>query len=635
MIFSLPLLLALGQTIAAASQASVVTFKPHGIHKSYTTSLEPQQLVSSRVHSMTQATPLEPAKFFVQTKLGFNTNDYIIKNSYTSGHNKVTHIYLRQKVDGKEVYNADINLNVAEDGQILSYGDSFYRKPSKGNSLIKNNVKFPENMATATESVESLLDHLKIAKNGPIVEAPQDFDGSEDLKLKNVPGAVQDVKAAQGWIQLENGSLEPVWDFKLELKEDYFHAHVSGVTKKTVSLINWVSKASYKAIPFGVNDPSEGERKLIKDPQDKIASQKGWHQIDGKETNDTAGNNVYAITVSDDVPNQLDPKNRVKGDASMTFDFPMDETKDPNTYKSAAITNLFYYNNMIHDLYYRYGFDEKAGNFQETNFDLGGKGGDGVIAHGQDASGMNNAMFGTPPDGEHGEMYMFLFDETNPMRDGDFDSGIMIHEYSHGLSTRLTGGPANSDCLQTDESGGLGEGWGDFIATMIRMNSTTTSTTDIGMGKYVLEQETIRNYVYSTSMKKNPVTFEYIGRDEWQEVHNAGEVWAEILYEVYWSLANKLPVTEDWFAGAKNPAEHANTLLLQLLVDGMKLQPCSPSFIDARDAIIQAEKVYTKGKYRCQLWAGFAKRGLGVDAKIIPEDEEKSHKNSFAVPSDC
>lgn len=47
-----------------------------------------------------------------------------------------------------------------------------------------------------------------------------------------------------------------------------------------------------------------------------------------------------------------------------------------------------------------------------------------------------------------------------PYRDGDLEAGIVIHELSHGLSTRLTGGPANSGCLGWGESGGMGEGWG-------------------------------------------------------------------------------------------------------------------------------------------------------------------------------
>jgi hypothetical protein len=55
---------------------------------------------------------------------------------------------------------------------------------------------------------------------------------------------------------------------------------------------------------------------------------------------------------------------------------------------------------------------------------------------------------------------MYLWNTATPYRDGDLEAGIVIHELSHGLSTRLTGGPANSGCLGWGESGGMGEGWG-------------------------------------------------------------------------------------------------------------------------------------------------------------------------------
>jgi len=49
----------------------------------------------------------------------------------------------------------------------------------------------------------------------------------------------------------------------------------------------------------------------------------------------------------------------------------------------------------------------------------------------------------------------------------------------------------------------------------------------------------------------------------------------------------------------------------------MKLQPCRPGFFEARDAIIQADQVLTGGENFCILWKGFAKRGMGVDAKVV------------------
>ena len=61
---------------------------------------------------------------------------------------------------------------------------------------------------------------------------------------------------------------------------------------------------------------------------------------------------------------------------------------------------------------------------------------------------------------------------------------IRILEYTHGLSNRLTGGPANSNCLNTLEAGGMGEGWSDFFATAIRLKPQDTRKTDYGMVSY-------------------------------------------------------------------------------------------------------------------------------------------------------
>jgi extracellular elastinolytic metalloproteinase len=135
---------------------------------------------------------------------------------------------------------------------------------------------------------------------------------------------------------------------------------------------------------------------------------------------------------------------RPDGGEELDFAFPVDFTEQPKEYEDAAVTNLFYWNNIIHDIFYVAGFDEVAGNFQENNFGKGGKGVDAVQANAQDGSGYNNANFYTPPDGQvniityyyliltkRPRMRMYLWNAKSPMRDGDLDSGIIIHEYGH------------------------------------------------------------------------------------------------------------------------------------------------------------------------------------------------------------
>jgi len=296
----------------------------------------------------------------------------------------------------------------------------------------------------------------------------------------------------------------------------------------------------------------------------------------------------------------------------LIFDFDIDFDDDPEDYVDAAITNLFYWNNIMHDIFYQYGFNEVSGNFQENNFGKGGLGNDAVIANAQDGSGFDNANFATPPDGQRPKMRMYVWDYTPIFRDGDLESDIIIHEYSHGISNRLTGGPANVNCLNNGESGGMGEGWGDFFAILLSLRPENTSTQEFVMGSYVTNNlKGIRTYPYTTDILKNPLTYGYLNQNAWKEVHKTGEIWTSILWETYWNFVGVYPFNSDWYNAA---AGGGNQKILKNVVDGLKLQPCNPTFINARDAIIQADVNNFGGANRCLLWKGFAKRGLGKNA---------------------
>ncbi|KAJ1827596.1 hypothetical protein LPJ73_008735 [Coemansia sp. RSA 2703] len=174
----------------------------------------------------------------------------------------------------------------------------------------------------------------------------------------------------------------------------------------------------------------------------------------------------------------------------------------------------------------------------------------------------------------------------------------------------------------------MGEGWGDAISTILRLNSSHTHATDFILGGYSYNKS-IRRYPYSTSLRTNPSTFKFLDRPDYREVHDIGEVWAEIIYEVLWALVDKNGFAPDLFG---RDLTKGNTLMLQLLLDGMKLQPCSPSFIDARDAILQAEQNLTGGKNQCAIWRAFAKRGMGPSASGSDDD---THTEDYLVPDEC
>ncbi|KAJ2479067.1 hypothetical protein EV174_004127 [Coemansia sp. RSA 2320] len=464
------------------------------------------------------------------------------------------------------------------------------------------------------------------------VEAATSLDGEPALELHGLPhGFAVDGSASvqPALVKLDDGSLAEAWDVTVEQDDHWWNAQINARSGKVDSLVDWASRyadEAYRVYPWQVPDPSVGERVLVTNPADAKASPRGW-----AHGNQTVGNNVYAQANPDGGRGW--EHNFRPTSADRVFDYAMDLGKQPTTYLEAAITQLFYTNNFMHDLFFHYGFDEQAGNFQDENFSGKGRGGDAVIANAQDGSGFNNANFATPPDGRHPKMRMYVWDITRPYRDGDLEQGIVVHEYSHGISIRLTGGPANSNCLSYGEAGGMGEGWGDIFATIIRLTANHTRTSDIPMGEYSAARG-IRKYPYSTSLTTNPSTYGILDGPAYWEVHAKGEVWAVVFYEVLWNLIDAHGFTPDLFS---RDLSKGNTLALQLLVDGMKLQPCMPNFIDARDAILLADRQLTGGKNQCLIWSGFAKRGLGTGAELIFDSPwgGGSRTEDFGVPSEC
>src|SRR5205823_3933431 len=188
--------------------------------------------------------------------------------------------------------------------------------------------------------------------------------------------------------------------------------------------------------------------------------------------------------------------------------------------------NLFYWNNLLHDIHARYGFTEAAGNFQFNNYSGQGAGADQVMADAQDGLGLNNANFATPPDGQSGRMQMYVFNYTAPNRDGDLDNMVIVHEFGHGVSNRLTGGPANSNALSATQSGGMGEGWSDWWGLMFTQKPTDLKTAAYPVGTYVLNNTAgIRRYPYAFNMVTDPLTITNYNTDSTHEVHNTGEIW--------------------------------------------------------------------------------------------------------------
>ena len=165
---------------------------------------------------------------------------------------------------------------------------------------------------------------------------------------------------------------------------------------------------TYRVYEFPTESPVHGPHVMVNNPAIPAASPFGWHDVDGVEGAEftiTRGNNVHAYQDIDD--DQLSSNDEPDGGEELIFDFAHDVDAEPNESIEADVTNLFYANNLVHDITYLLGFDEASGNYQSNNYGNGGAGNDNVIAHALDGSGTNNANFGLSTDGNNGNMNMF------------------------------------------------------------------------------------------------------------------------------------------------------------------------------------------------------------------------------------
>ncbi|OBT50209.1 hypothetical protein VE04_09851 [Pseudogymnoascus sp. 24MN13] len=580
---------------------------------------------SSIVSSLTKrGTYLETAQALVK-QVAPGAEFRVVDDHYV-GSNGVAHVNFKQVAHGLDIDNADFNVNVAADGSVFSYGNSFFSGdvPSENPLVARGRV----DAVAALKGASNVLG-LEISADGAQAKAEEAL---EHYIIEGTTGAQQDPKARLVYFQKEDGSLSLSWRVETDLKDNWLLSYVDASGASEVyGVVNYVSDATYQVLyPMGNQRPQQGQPHHRDRPrrQDRLgihlARQRKDHlHHDRRQQRHRASQLRRRQQLADDY------RTDAPG-AKFEYGYSLAET-NPKKYIDASVTQLFYTANMYHDMLHALGFNEAAGNFETNNNGAGGKGNDAVILNAQDGSGTNNANFATPPDGQPGVMRMYIWDESTPYRDCSFDAGVIIHEYTHGVSNRLTGGPANTGCLNVLEAGGMGEGWGDFMAIAIHLKKADTRAKNYPMGDWIAnDPKGIRNYLYSTSLTTNPYTYKSV--NTMSAVHTIGTVWATILYEVLWNLVEKHGNSE-----ARQPTFNGKVptdgkfLTMKLVLDGMALQPCSPTFVQARDAIIDADKALTGGSNACELWKAFAKRGLGEGASR--GSGSTGRKESTTVPS--
>jgi len=213
--------------------------------------------------------------------------------------------------------------------------------------------------------------------------------------------------------------------------------------------------------------------------------------------------------------------------------------------------------------------------------------------------------------------------------DSDFDNGVIAHEYGHGISTRLTGGASNSSCLTNEEQ--AGEGWSDFFGLVLTSKPYETTLLGRGIGTHLIGQDTngvgIRPFRYSRNMTVNPANYNDI--KTLSIPHGVGFVWCSALYDIYLDMIDKYGFDQNMYTG-----KGGNNKALELVMMGLKLQPCRPGFMDARDAVIIADSLLNGGANKLLLWKAFARRGMGFDANQGLSTSRSDGTAGFKLPAE-
>ena len=610
-----------------------------------------------------------------QALLGLAVNDsedFIVSDSYLSPEG-IRMIYLQQSFKGVPVYN-QLQVIAFRNDQLLSNKGG---RISEIEKMILNPSVVPGLPATA--AVSAALAEAKL----PAVTSIRPVNESAGrLEYGKLDVSTENITAELVWLPVEGKKLKLAWqvfvapvnaDDMWLIRVDAFSGLILDKTNLTVYdsfhsdehaqkqpehnyitarpaaprfdlqyRMPAVNSASYRVVPYPAESPLHpgGTPALVTDPWTSApgnATTLKWHNDGTLDHDSTRGNNVWAAEDRNNTNNLMDKAAvSTTPQPTLTFDFVPDFTVAPTTTtppnQQFNITNLFYWNNIIHDITYLYGFNEVSGNFQNDNMGRGGAAGDYVIADAQDGGGTNNANFATPADGGRPRMQMYLWTSPNPDRDGDVDNSIVVHEFGHGISNRLTGGPSQAGCVSNAEHGG--EGWSDFYALMLTTNWAAATPSDgfnipRGIGTYALGQpptgQGIRAFRYCTNIAVNPRVY---STNLPSAPHDRGEYLCMALWEMTWEMIQQTGINPDLF----NPsAAGGNSAALKLVTEGMKLQPCGPGFIDVRDAILEADTIFFGGLYSCSIWRAFAKRGMGRNASQGSANSVTDQVPSFIV----
>lgn len=479
-----------------------------------------------------------------------------------------------QTVGGIKVFQGQVQVVVNKNGEVLSVREGF---------LVDNQQVRLKPRLSEAEGIAKAFEHAGKTIDVPLVETHRRNSQTEMSRFANPLGAdFSEVLSELNVVRVGDDS-HLAWHVYVnvgpaEAYEILVDAHDGELLWRN-SLVSDAQGTVY------TKSPNTGSRQLV-------FFQNSWLGTSLVST----GNNADACIDADqnDACDPTSGNGLLNGRAyapNQDFTFPFSTANDPRLYPPAMVTNLFYFMNYMHDFSLNLGFTAASGNME---------GNDRVLGLAQSVN--ENAFFFCAPDGTPPHIRMGLFTPPAIDRDGAVDSDVVFHEYGHGIAHRLIG---NCGGLGGIQSNAMNEGWADYFAI--------TLDGDGAVGEYVTGNSNgFRRAVYSVPAAAVHDSYADLGPGGAFEVHNDGEVWAATL----WDLRTQL--------GAPT--------VDRLVVQGMKLTPSGPSFLNARDGILQADQNLNGGSNRCAIWTVFARHGMGFSAT---GNDGMTHNAAYDLPGSC
>ncbi|MCE7974319.1 MAG: hypothetical protein DYG92_08370 [Leptolyngbya sp. PLA1] len=605
-------------------------------------------------------------------------SDYRSLRNYVTPGLGVRHITLQQRHGGQDVFGSLLTANITTDGMLVNIGSSFLPMPAgltgapacgARNAIAAacdamDDDRLEDLLALVPEATECTTDWavgqsvgVGSATGGMFVQAVlYPVSATEIVQAWDVRLPYRGADGGAQWqcvVAHSDGSLlmsrNLVQHFcqpdPVTLKVFPGDSPVPG----TPGLAEPVTSGDSECVMRGVNSPCDqstlGDGRVLLSVEPNQYSPQGWIN-DGNYARcadfhsgavvQTCGNNTWVWANS--LPNRWP----VLGTNVPGREFaPGLDWSDGTAQTLVGVVNAFYAANEWHDRTYALGFDEAAGNFQQVNFTGQGLGGDAMEVR-TDAPGSGYGANGAFWDGraEDGRPYRIEYSGGAGGRLSAYDRTVVFHELTHAMAVRLHA----QYFIGHPEAHGLSEGWADYLALALTHEPGDSPHDTYPVFSWAARPNGsplqhyyfgARTYPYSYHPGINPLTYGFIDpgvtapvipfppvpilneggiprnphnlNPVRTEAHFVGQVWCNMLVNCRRELAVDLA-----------DADAANEIMLQLVIDGMKLDPGSPTFIEARDAILQADVLRYGGVHHHAIWDGFWLRGLGHDARGVP-----------------